>query len=374
MKKNIIIKFIKYILKGVYRRSFWFIAPMTRCLFGIADLVNPLFYSSNLRIKEQIDGGLKFKSEKTAIFVLYQNDRIPFYVQNVLDIVQKLEVNCVLSINDNFSRDNIEKLQKQCSQLFIRRNFGADFTAYKDVVSLLDLKRQERLIIMNDTLFYFKKDIEKLFGQLLDDKYDIVAFSRNSFEIAPHLQSFLLSLSNRVITDKDFSSYWANYKPFNDKTYIINNGEVAFSTKALNKYCDSTKVIYNLDFLVACLKKLPLQIRSAFTIKPTTSLAKINYIKFDDKILDSEKIFRHLQETNVTHSASFLIANCGIGTPIKRDIVYRHILSLEQVQQNLEMLKVDKGEIKQALQELKARGEYSQVKFSRRFLCSVGVR
>ena len=212
-KKAIVIKFIKYVVKWGYRRSRWFVAPMIRGVYMLADLLNPLFYFSSLRIKREFAGRLKFNSKKTAIFVIYQNDKIPFYVQNVLDVLQKLNVDCVLNINDSFSEENIEKLRHQCSQLLVRRNFGFDFAAYKDTILRTDLKKQKHLVLMNDTLFYFKKDLDKLFVQLFEDNYDVVAFSRNSFDQSPHVQSFLFSISNRVIIDKDFKDYWNNYKP-----------------------------------------------------------------------------------------------------------------------------------------------------------------
>jgi hypothetical protein len=362
---------VKKFIKDIFRNV---VAPMIRGAFVLLDLLNPLFYFSSLRIKEQLQGDLKFQSKKTVIFVLYQNDKIPFYVQNVLDVLQTLKVNCVLNVNDQFSQKNIEKLKKQSSQILIRRNFGFDFAAYKDTIHQLDLKHQERLVLMNDTMFYFKKNIDKLFIQLFDDAYDVIAFSQNNFGSNVHLQSFLLSFGSRVIQDKEFIKYWRNYKTFNSRYYVIEKGEIGLSRKVLSKYNKYTKVIYNAEFLMWKLKTIPLQIRRLFTIEPIAPLAKINYVKFDDKILDEEKILEIFYRTSIVHSASFVIANSGFGVQLKRDIVYRHILSLEQVRQNLERLDLDVNEIAQAIREMEQKGYYLQEPVQTRFFKSIGVR
>lgn len=371
MSKNLGKDQVKEFIKDIFRNV---VAPMIRGAFMLADLINPLFYFSSLRIKEQIEGGLKFKSKKTVIFVLYQNDKIPFYVQNILDILQKLEVNCVLNINDQFCVENIEKLQKQSSKILIRRNFGFDFAAYKDTIHQLDLKGQERLVLMNDTMFYFKKDLEKLFTQLFDDAYDVIAFSQNNFGSTPHLQSFLLSFGSKVIQSKNFINYWRDYQVFNSRYYVIEQGEICLSAKVLNKYSKSSKVIYNAEFLLERLKDIPLQTRKLFTIEPVAPLAKINYAKFDEKILDDEKILNVFRRTSVVHSASFVIANSGFGVQMKRDIVYRHILSLAQVRKNLQKLDLDPNEIDQAIEEMERKGSYLKEPFKVRFFKSVGVR
>lgn len=362
---------MKEFIKNIFRNV---VAPMIKGAFMLADLFNPLFYFSFLRIKKQIQGELKFKSKKTVIFVLYQNDKIPFYVQNVLNILQKLQVNCVLNINNQFSQENIEKLQKQSSKILIRRNFGFDFAAYKDTIHQLDLKGQERLVLMNDTMFYFKKDLSKLFAQLFDDAYDVIAFSQNNFGSNVHLQSFLLSFSSKVIQSKEFCNYWRGYKPFNSRYYVIEQGEIGLSAKVLNKYSKSTKVIYNAEFLLERLKSIPLQTRKLFTIEPVAPLAKINYAKFDDKILEEKKILDVFYRTSVVHSASFVIANSGFGAAVKRDIVYRHILSLAQVRKNLQKLDLEVSEIEQAIDEMERKGYYLQEPFKVRFFKSAGVR
>ena len=342
----------------------------------LLDLLNPLFYSSARRLNRKIDGKLKFNSKFTVVFVLYQKNHIPFYVQNVLDVFKELQVNCILSVNEDADQSLVDKLKDNCNTLFVRKNFGLDFAAYKDSILQSDFSDCERLIIMNDSIFLFKNGLKKLLLQFLEDKYDVVALGENISAPRWHLQSYLVSFSKKVIQDKDFIGFWKDYKPFTHKKYVIYNGEVALSNLALKKYYKSTKVIFNLDVIINNYKKIEelapkLISNNMFSIyqKELSENSKGKELQKDPSILN------FLEKTNITHSAAFLFKEFSDGSMIlKRDIVFKKSFNINEVYHNLNQLNIDIGEKEQVINELKLRGNLSHQGIVDKFLFAIGIK
>ena len=194
----------------------------------IKDYLNPLLYSEKRRIIQCYDGVASYGSGRAAIFVVYRKEGIPFYIKNVLEQLKRLEVDCWVAVNQNASTEIIDYLKSNSHKVIVRKNFGRDIGAYKDVISKLNLNEIQRLLIINDSVFYFSKKLDSLFDRLFETQQEVLALTCSG-EQHWHAQSYLLSLSRKVFLSSTFSHFWRSYKPFNSRFHAIKYGELEFS-------------------------------------------------------------------------------------------------------------------------------------------------
>jgi len=122
------------------------------------------------------------------------------------------------------------------SWVFIERpNFGYDFGGYQEGMRYLFDQgvEVERLVILNDSIWYplfpgdsTLKDLEQkgydATGALLlesTDKDSAQAKRR------PFLGSFMISFNKKVVASRAFHSFWADYRPTDNKYQTIRRGE-----------------------------------------------------------------------------------------------------------------------------------------------------
>ena len=321
------------------------------------DLLNPAFYSPKLRIIKKINGKIHFQSKQRAIFVLYQNTEIPFSVINVLKTLKLLKINCTISVNEELGHEKIDQLSKECDLILVRKNFGMDFAAYKDSILQTNLEELDKLIILNDSLFYFQKGLTNIFEQLLDKNYDVVALTENLHVRKWHLQSFLLSFNKNVFLNKNFTEYWKQYKALNNRKHVVTEGEILFSQKVLKPYYRNTKIIYSLDTIIESIKNNKIKNPDIlFNLLPNSSL-ETEYIPKNN----TSALLNIHEKGNITHTGAFILPHFYKGTVIKKDIVYKKSFSLHEALEGFISLGVDENEYKTAYQDLKVRGNTTQL-------------
>jgi len=110
------------------------------------NLFSPCLYFKMFRVVNDIEGKKRARGNLWAILVLYEKAEIPFYVKNIIRVLTNLNINILISINDSVSSEALKYLEDNCYKLIVRKNFGRDFSAYKDALTYLDLKKIDRPI------------------------------------------------------------------------------------------------------------------------------------------------------------------------------------------------------------------------------------
>src|SRR5262249_10190819 len=126
------------------------------------------------------------------------------------------------------------QLLEKCYLLIERANLGRDFGAYKDAINIV-LRRArnvDRLGLLDDSLFYFLKGLNKLVSDL-DGPQEFIGVTE-VFEDHYHVQSFMLSLGPSVIRSRQFRKFWQRYRPISTRRWSIHKGEVRL-TRRLTK-------------------------------------------------------------------------------------------------------------------------------------------
>jgi hypothetical protein len=142
------------------------------------------------------------------------------------------------------------QLQEICAAVYIRRNRGYDFGAWRDVIDSLKLPAAttEELIIINDSMYGPLLPLENLLAKINYDEADIWGMTE-SWQTRYHLQSFFLAFGPKALRSPAFLKFWQTVKPVPAKTYIVKTYEVGI-TQAMIKAGLRCAAMWKYDDLV----------------------------------------------------------------------------------------------------------------------------
>lgn len=286
--------------------------------------------SRHLRIKA-VHRGLDRRSNKFFVFVIYAPDGIPEFTYRFLEEVSGSENNLIVVANSALGDLDRGRLLSQAHVVIERENIGRDFGAYKDgVLFVLETYPvAERVVLANDSVFYFQEGLSELVQRLSGPEELIGA--NESYEYARHVQSFLLSFGKHAIRSRPFRKFWQGYRPLDSRQWAIMNGELAL-TRAMIQDGFEPHILFTPDALAAKLEEQPAEdARASIALLPPGqrkgTLATILGEKKDAALAIAENIKAH----NQAHSGGFHFARYLKYPLMKRDLVFREIYPLEDV-------------------------------------------
>jgi hypothetical protein len=338
-------------------------------------LVNPFLRRSDVR---QVHvGSSRFDSGRFAIYVLWQPaGTIPWYVRIMLEELREHQVNTIAVVNHEISPEQLSILQSLCAQVLVRGNKGSDFGAYKDAVLSLtrDNKSVSRLLLLNDSVYVFRRGLSKLVSELLSDDHPVVS-AYECWERLYHFQSFCIGLSGTLLYDHKVQKFWERYRPIAIRKWRIDHGEVAMSA-VLRSISPHFKVIYGLNDLLdvltagddwtAILKYrefVPRPLRHLFP--PDEVLSVLQGAERGERELLLRRLREGLSDLLMfraqAHTGAFFFPKF-LGSPfLKRDLVYRELFTLYEVERMLGELGF--GEYREPIaDEIRQRGTAAHLK------------
>ncbi len=379
--------FIKKIIRTLFRLTFNF-------FHKLRDSFDPRLYSKRHRVSGIINGKSSHHSSSVAIFVLYQKQNIPFYARNVLRILNSLHVDVVVTVNNDIGQAQIDWLINNCYLLILRENFGRDFGAYKDAINILDLDQYQKLLLVNDSLTYFSKNLDHLFKYFINSSKNLITLTEN-FDKEWHAQTHFLSLSKEIFLCENFKRFWNEYKPFNSRPHSIFNGEIKFSKDVLSAYMHDRDVYYGVDKIINVFSAGDIFLEdeeesALLSLLPDIDEDRNVLIQFmkwrlrygdnsDLKIISNleyiavKSVLALVEKKNSSHSLAFIGPFITKTCVIKRDLVFRESFSLTQIGVVLKKLGLDTSEIQQTIYELTAKGSVSRINLYKRLKASLGL-
>jgi hypothetical protein len=314
-------------------------------------------------IREIVEGSVAFPTGKYAIYVLWQQGEIPWYVENMLRGLREQQVNCIVVANSELTPSQRDALRAKCAEILVRGNMGLDFGAYKDAVLYLSEKGHpiERVLFLNDSTFVFQKGLPILLSELLDDKYAVGA-PFETWEFHHHFQSFCISISGAIFHNSLFQRFWRKYLPVSNRRWCIHAGEIAFS-RVLRQITDSYRIIFSANDVARNIAGMPAEELSRY--RDFLPIA-VRHKAFNDKW---ESIFHRdvaserigvavadvIAEGNQAHRGGFFFMQFNECPLLKRDLVHRLLFTLTEIDRNFMQI----GEVEhkdEVLNDLRRRG------------------
>ena len=209
-------------------------AKIKLTMWSHLNYIKSLFKPDNVIIDKPYN-----QSKKILLLALFEKGELRQDIVNLLKIAkqQDLFVVCVNALK--------LKNPKEYDELFDcyieKYNFGRDFGSYKTGFLYLFKKNYlvkcPRLILLNDSVFYSRKNLNNFISSLSNTDVEVLGATENH-EIEHHLGSFCLSLTNSILVNKKFTKYWRRYRRSDVRPKVIKNGEMKLS-KTLKK-CTSS--------------------------------------------------------------------------------------------------------------------------------------
>lgn len=255
--------------------EYYTIIPFIEGLVRFWYHLNPRVYSQRLRIRNISEGYAEKKSNKYVILALYEKVTLPAFTMNLIDAVERSALNLI--VVSNLALEPLLKAQllEKCSVLIERSNLGRDFGAYRDGISILlrRFKNIERLVLLNDSLFYFNRGLDDFIARLNGDAEFIGV--TEVFQFHYHVQSYALSFSARILRNKSFLRFWKRYRPISSRRWSIHNGEVAL-TRKLTKAGFRPHILYQAAELAPRLAARPIrELLESVRLLPTGIRSKL---------------------------------------------------------------------------------------------------
>lgn len=319
-------------------------------------------------------GARKHENNNYAMFLIYQPNQISWYVKNAIDSLNEAGVNIVAIVNHSVDEVQLSYLKENCRTIITRNNSGFDMGAFRDATLYLDALPLaiDRVIYLNDSIYFFKKGLTDLFRRLIGSKSDICAPFEN-WEIHYHIQSFCLSISGRIFKEAAFQKFWRDYLPVNSRLWAINRGEVGLS-RTMVPLAKSIDIIYK-----------PNNIRGSLTDIKTLD-SRLNVSRLIPMALRSQS--SEICSLTQPEVSQFFISKIAIGSPVhtggfvyrkynacplmKRDLLYRDQFSVDEIEEALTDIGHE-GHFEEIMTDFRKKGKASQLPLIKRLQAASGI-
>lgn len=172
----------------------------------------------------------EYKDQPIILLALYQKGRLRPDIMRLLHVA-KAQGLYVIGVNTLKLKDP-DALRGLVDCYIERPNFGRDFGSYKSgflhVFSRKWDKTCPRLIMLNDSVFYSTRGLEKFINDLSTSDVEVLGGTEN-YEIEYHLGSFCISMAQSVLRSARLKSYWNSYRLTDVRPVVIKQGEMRLS-------------------------------------------------------------------------------------------------------------------------------------------------
>lgn len=317
--------------------------------FFIIHFVNPLFHLRSLRFK--VAHYKESTSPYLAIFVIYQEGILPFYVKNMIEALTANQVKVMVVANGDVRAETKSYLESSCHVAIFRKNIGRDFGAYKDALSLVDLDNYKKIFLINDSVFYFKRNLKELIAGILKSQDHWTAIYDN-YNVSYHAQSFFLCFGADVFRSKSFKDFWASYQPFGVRHYVIRHGELALTSTLIKAgfYNHTLNNQFDLRLRLNALNNKEITELKMFLTHDFYSL----YPRMFD--MDAPQFILSLTSqcervASPVHDLYPVFSLLNHSPIFKRDLIKRHKTTLHEFHSLLTEMKLDSSEVLAAMNE-----------------------
>lgn len=180
--------------------------------------------------------------KRLCIYVTYNKEhKVKEYMGYMLKAIRKSVTSLYVVCNYPEIVDGYEYIRPYTDAVFHRENNGYDAGAYKDMLCTLlgwdVVCEYDELILMNDSFLGPFWDLTGYFAMMKDEKWDFWGMTKQpagmlwslNYKFEPHIQSYFLVCSKRVVQSVQFRNFWKDYIPPESFEETIVEFEIALS-------------------------------------------------------------------------------------------------------------------------------------------------
>jgi hypothetical protein len=299
-------------------------------------------------------------SRNIAVVALYPRKAILNSALRLIDqlVANGFQVVTVVNFQRNYTNEWLQELAKRNLTILVRPNIGRDFGAYqagiKYVQSMPSFESFKRMVIANDSVYYFPESkvfIDELLGE---SKKWYGMFVNYQFHV--HAQSFFESFTSEIFLHRNFISFWKKYFPTDIRHNVIKKGEVGL-TANLVKAGFSPGSYVSPRLIETASKFRNFQVEDKFALWSGFGFSDIDRSDRSEES-HSLKLKIIFATQNPTHHAG-LIATRTLGAPLKLDLFRTGLASLEDILTVATLAGLSGDELREFEDEISSKGSYS---------------
>jgi hypothetical protein len=302
----------------------------------------------------------KSEFKKIAIVALYPRKAVLISVLRLIDELVKRNYHVIVVVNEQrkWIGGWLHELEQRELDILIRPNIGRDFGAYKLGIdyakSLSSYSSAQRLLLANDSVYYFPSSVKFLDGLLRStDEWSAMYVN---FQFHLHAQSFFQSFSSNIFRNEEFINFWGKYYPTDIRHKVIYKGEVGLTRKILQagfypKAYVSPHLIESSPKFRIFREEDKFALWSGFGFIDIDKLVNSNSVH----LLKLKNIF---STQNPTHHAS-LVATRVLGAPMKLDLFRTGLASLADILETVQIAGISGGELAEFESNIASQGGIS---------------
>jgi hypothetical protein len=192
-----------------------------------------------------------------CVFHLFVKHRLPASTRRALEALRALDVSLVIVSNGPIPAEDVPLLESLAHTIIIRRNIGRDFGGYRTgVLHALDNCAPDRLLVVNDSVFFAEKGLAAFFAALCQGGEYVGAAENHEFGY--HVGSYALGFGPRVFRHKEFRAFWQNYQLSELRPKVIKTGEIALNRMVIGRIGAKPEVVFSPRRLGLALNRLSL--------------------------------------------------------------------------------------------------------------------
>jgi hypothetical protein len=180
---------------------------------------------------------------------------VPKSIEVVVDLLAWRGCAVLLVCNGRLGEAALARLRPKLWRVIERPNYGRDFGAYK--AGVMHLMREnivpERLVVLNDSVFYDSKRAGAMFDRLIASPAPFVAATENH-EPNFHVGSFLFAVTAAVQRSAAWRNYWRTYHASSSRLHAIRYGELGLSRALIKKGGFFPEVLYSTNDLASWMR------------------------------------------------------------------------------------------------------------------------
>jgi lipopolysaccharide biosynthesis protein len=161
-----------------------------------------------------------------CIYSIYlHTPTLPRYILHHIGSLKKIGYETIIVSHSEINAEGLEELEKICCGIIGKDNFGYDFFAWREGLSICgDLSNLDHLLLTNDSVIGPFNDMSGIF-ESMNEKYDFWGLTEN-YEHKYHIQSYFIHANKKVINHSSWIKFWTDLKIFQDKLDIVRHYEV----------------------------------------------------------------------------------------------------------------------------------------------------
>ncbi len=166
---------------------------------------------------------------RTAIFAHHDpQNRIKGYILHHLAALREVCEDIHFASTSHLATEELRKLEGLVASQRTLENTGYDFGMWAAVISELNLRECDELVLSNSSICGPLMPLSQTFARMEHKDCDFWALT-DSLEIEYHLQSFFLVMRRRLLESGNVERFFASILPYRHKRQVIRSYEVGLT-------------------------------------------------------------------------------------------------------------------------------------------------